>query len=230
MATDPGVRFRRNASRPTGAPNTNIPYKKETADGRKRRSTTSALTISGPLSLALIIVILTLTFLFSLAACATVDSLARDDRTSAGAPLTLLPKDTSRLEVLALNEILGGSVPESLEMQFEAQWGAYSLGGVVIFTVIPDIHRHSRESGNPKAIGSKCVFASYRILDSRESGNDGNRRLGTDFLKLTTFPRGRHPDGLRRGSTGPGCYPRRRSAGYEWQPDRFRSNQELAHR
>ena len=26
------------------------------------------------------------------------------------------------------------------------------------------IHRHFRESGNPKAIGSKCVFASYRIL------------------------------------------------------------------
>ena len=26
------------------------------------------------------------------------------------------------------------------------------------------IHRHSRESRNPKAIGSKCVFASYRIL------------------------------------------------------------------
>ena len=42
-----------------------------------------------------------------------------------------------------------------------------------MFTVIPDIHRHSRESGNPKAIGSKCVFDSYRILDSRFRGNDG---------------------------------------------------------
>ena len=52
------------------------------------------------------------------------------------------------------------------------------------------IHRHSRKSGNPKAIGSKCVFASYRILDSRFRGNDGNRRLETDILKLTTPPRG----------------------------------------
>ena len=38
------------------------------------------------------------------------------------------------------------------------------------------IHRHSRESGNPKTIGSKCVLASYRILGSRFRGNDGNRR------------------------------------------------------
>ena len=97
IATAPAVRFRRNASRSTGAPKTNIPYKKETADGRKRRSTTSALTISGPFSVALIIVILTLTFLFSLAACATVDSPSRDGRASAGAPLTLLPKETSSL-------------------------------------------------------------------------------------------------------------------------------------
>ena len=35
------------------------------------------------------------------------------------------------------------------------------------------MHRHSRESGNPKAIGSKYVFASYRIPDSRFRGNDG---------------------------------------------------------
>ena len=51
------------------------------------------------------------------------------------------------------------------------------------------IHRHSRESGNPKAIGSNPVIASYRILGSRFRGNDGNRRLETDILKLTTLPR-----------------------------------------
>ena len=51
------------------------------------------------------------------------------------------------------------------------------------------IHRHSRESGNPKAIGSKCVFASYRIPGSRFRGDDGNRRLETDILKLTTLPK-----------------------------------------
>ena len=51
------------------------------------------------------------------------------------------------------------------------------------------IHRHSRFRGNPKAIGSKCVFASYRIPDSRFRGDDGNRRLETDILKLTTLPR-----------------------------------------
>ena len=56
------------------------------------------------------------------------------------------------------------------------------------------MHRYSRESGNPKAIGSKCVFASYRILDSRFRGkdgrfrrNDGTRHLETDILKLTTL-------------------------------------------
>ena len=43
--------------------------------------------------------------------------------------------------------------------------------------------------GNPKAIGSKCVFASYRIPGSRFRGDDGNRRLETDILKLTTLPR-----------------------------------------
>ena len=51
------------------------------------------------------------------------------------------------------------------------------------------IHRLSRESGNPKAIGSKCVFDSYRILDSRFRGKDGNRRLETDILNLTTLPK-----------------------------------------
>ena len=55
------------------------------------------------------------------------------------------------------------------------------------------IHRHSRESGNPKAIGSNPVFASYRILGSRFRGNDGNRRLETDILKLTTLPSRRPP-------------------------------------
>ena len=55
----------------------------------------------------------------------------------------------------------------------------------------PHIHRHSRESGNPEAIGNKCVLASHRILDSRfrgNSGNNGNRRLETYILKLTTLP------------------------------------------
>ena len=51
------------------------------------------------------------------------------------------------------------------------------------------IHRHSRFRGNARAIGSKCVFASYRIPGSRFRGDDGNRRLETDILKLTTLPR-----------------------------------------
>ncbi len=46
--------------------------------------------------------------------------------------------------------------------------------------------RDSREGGNLWATGSKCVFASYRILGSRFRGNDGNRRLETDILKLKT--------------------------------------------
>ena len=47
------------------------------------------------------------------------------------------------------------------------------------------IHRHSCESGNPKAIGSNPVLASYRILGSRFRGN---AELETDILKLTTLP------------------------------------------
>ena len=67
------------------------------------------------------------------------------------------------------------------------------------------IHRHSRESGNPKAIGSKCVFASYRIPDSRFRGNDGIRRLETDILELTTPPRitKRNPDSKPNSDTTP---------------------------
>ena len=64
------------------------------------------------------------------------------------------------------------------------------------------IHRHSRESGNPKAIGSKCVFASYRIPGSRFRGDDGNRRLETDILKLTTLPR--HSPNITRTAQGRG--------------------------
>ena len=53
----------------------------------------------------------------------------------------------------------------------------FSLGSVVIFTVIP------AKAGIQRPLASKCVFASYRILDSRFRGNDGNRRLETDILK-----------------------------------------------
>ena len=42
--------------------------------------------------------------------------------------------------------------------KIEAFWGSRPPRGC------RHIHRHSRESRNPKAIGSKCVFASYRIL------------------------------------------------------------------
>ena len=53
--------------------------------------------------------------------------------------------------------------------------------------------RHSRERGNPKAIDSKYVLASYRILVPRFRGNDENRRLETDILKLATLPSERRP-------------------------------------
>ena len=59
--------------------------------------------------------------------------------------------------------------------------------------------RHSRERGNPKAIDSKYVLASYRILVPRFRGNDENtrydenRRVETDILKLATLPSERRP-------------------------------------
>ncbi len=58
-----------------------------------------------------------------------------------------------------------------------------------ISTECRHIRRHSRESGNPEAIGNKCVLASHRILDSRFLRNDGKRGLETDILKLTTLSR-----------------------------------------
>ena len=84
---------------------------------------------------------------------------------------------------------------EDIECLLACRWGNNHswawVGNVVVGSrECRHIHRHSRFRGNPKAIGSKCVFASYRIPGSRFRGDDGNRRLETDILKLTTLPRG----------------------------------------
>ena len=48
------------------------------------------------------------------------------------APLDLLPDDVSRLEVLAVNAIVGGGVPETFESWFESEWEPYALGDDIL--------------------------------------------------------------------------------------------------
>jgi hypothetical protein len=130
MATTPSVHSRRDANSPTGVPNNYVPFSDGT-HGRHRIGA-PALAAIGTLKRLLIFLVLALTLLFAVAACATAENPSRGDRASFGASLTLLPKDTYRLEVLDVSAILGGSTPESFETQFESQWEPYSLGDDIV--------------------------------------------------------------------------------------------------
>ena len=113
MATTPCMHSRRDASTPTGVPHSYVPF----SDGThgRHRTDAPALAAIGTLKRPLIFLFLALTLLFAVAACATADNPSRGERASSGAPLTLLPDDTARLEVLTVSAIVGGGVPEALE-------------------------------------------------------------------------------------------------------------------
>ena len=76
--------------------------------------------------LTLYATLLIITALASSACAATQESTGSSG--SSSALTSLLPGDTSRLEVMAVSDILGGAVPEVFTEQFEAAWENYALG------------------------------------------------------------------------------------------------------
>ena len=191
MATTPSMHSRRDASSPTGVPSSYVPF----SDGTQGRIRTgaSALTAIGPLNRPLIFLFLALTFLFAVAACATADNPAGSERASSGAPLALLPNNTTRLELLDVSAILGGSTPESFETLFESQWEPYSLGDdIVTIDDIDSLVRAVTRDGQILMLsGSQIDFAGVRDwLDSEEANIEGTsyqgqELWGDDFLAMT---------------------------------------------
>ena len=194
MATTPSVHSRRDANSPDGVQNSYVPF----SDGTHGRHRTGApaLAAIGTLKRPLIFLFLALTLLFAVAACATADNPSRGERASSGASLTLLPDDTTRLEVLKVGDILGGAVPESFEERFEAQWELYSLGDdIVTIDDIGEIVRAYSKDGEILMLsGTQIDFAGIRDwLDSEEANIE------------RSFVPGSRPVGRRQ--PGPG-YPR----------------------
>ena len=60
-------------------------------------------------------------------------------RVGSGNLLNLLPKDVSLIQVMAADEITGGSAPESMTGLFEATWNDYSLGGDDEIVTVDDV-------------------------------------------------------------------------------------------
>ena len=88
---------------------------------------------------AIVMCLIACLVILSATACA---GTSETDRTSSSAntlTLNLLPDDTSRLEALDVNQVLGGTVPETMKEQFETAWESYSLGEDVL--TIYDVDR-----------------------------------------------------------------------------------------
>ena len=183
MATTPCMHSRRDANSPTGVPNSYIPLSDGTLG--RRRIGTPALAAIGTLKLPLIFLFLVLTLLFAAAACATADDPSRGERASSGAPLALLPDDTTRLEVLKVGDILGGAVPESFEERFEAQWDPYSLGDdIVTIDDVGEMVKAFAKGGEEILMmgGSQIDFAGIRDwLDSEEANIERTSYQGQDL-------------------------------------------------
>ena len=182
MATTPSVHSRRDATTPAGVPNSYVP----SPDGTHGRHPTGApaLGTSGTLKRPLTFLFLALTFLFAVAGCAAADNPSRGDRASSGASLTLLPDDTTRLEVLKVGDILGGAVPESFEERFEAQWELYSLGDdiVTIDDIGEMVRAYSKDGEILMLSGSQIDFAGIRDwLDSEEANIERSSYQGQDL-------------------------------------------------
>ena len=94
-------------------------------------------------------------------------------RGGSSAPLTLLPDNTSRLEVLDVSTISGGGVPEGFETQFESQWEPYSLGDDIV--TIDDVNSLVRAVTPDGEIlmlsGSQIDFAGVRDWLTSEDAN-----------------------------------------------------------
>ena len=115
---------------PPGVPNSYV----LSSDGPHGRHRTGALALAaiGTPKRPLLFLFLALTLPFAVAACATADNPSGGERASSSAPLTLLPDDTTRLEVLTVSAIVGGGVPEALENWFDDEWEPFTLGDDIL--------------------------------------------------------------------------------------------------
>ena len=77
---------------------------------------------------AIVICLIACLVILSATACAGTSETDRTSNTANTTTLNLLPDNTSRLEALGVNQVLNGTVPETMKEQFETAWESYSLG------------------------------------------------------------------------------------------------------
>ena len=91
--------------------------------------------------------------------------------------LNLLPKDVSRIQVMAADEITGGSVPESMTGLFEETRKDYSPGGGDEIVTVADVDQVVRalspDGGVVMLSGSRIDFAA---IGQWLAGEDTNNR------------------------------------------------------
>ena len=182
MATTPRMHSRRDANSPTGVPNSYIPLSDGTHD--RHRIGAPALATIGTLKRPPIFLFLALTLLFALAACATADSPSGGERASSGAPLALLPDDTTRLEVLTVSAIVGGGVPEALESWFDGEWEPFALGDDILTgeDIGTLVHAVTRDGRILLMSGGQMDFAGIRDwLDDEETNIGKTSYQGQDM-------------------------------------------------
>ena len=88
---------------------------------------------------AIVMCLIACLVILSATACAGTSETDRTSNSANTATLNLLPDDTSRLEALDVNQVLNGTVPETMKEQFESAWESYSLGEDVL--TIYDVDR-----------------------------------------------------------------------------------------
>ena len=103
---------------------------------------------------------------------------------SSDVPLHLLPDDTDLVEVLAVNEILGGDVPEVLEEEFEGIWENFSVGDDHL--LMDDVDKLFRvHSGDGVFLiissGQMDFLATREWLDDQEPSIERSSYQGEDL-------------------------------------------------
>ena len=128
------------------------------------------------------LILLALLLILPILACAADSgssggSSGATSRVSGGDLLKLLPKDVSRIQVVAADEITGGSVPESMTDLFEGTWQDYTLGGEDEIVTVDDVDQVvwalSPEGGVVMLSGSRIDFAAIGQWLADEDTNIG---------------------------------------------------------
>ena len=88
---------------------------------------------------AIVMCLIACLVILSATACAGTSETNRTSNSANAVTLNLLPDDTSTLEALDVNQVLNGTVPETMKEQFETAWESYSLGQDVL--TIYDVDR-----------------------------------------------------------------------------------------